>query len=255
MVQAQQGGVATSPATGTFTGVAVGAKSGGLIAVNVNGVIRNIQAARDLVVGTGDVVLVHRFGSLWAASSRLFTAAVAEMPAQIIELDPNPTVVTGQLAVLPVYTGTHLASGGWLPDQRLVYQGIKYGRPNATGAMFYGAKPASLAGATVTNATLQRIRQLDGSSPGSAASTLRLVTETTKPSGAPTLTSTTAGPTTMIGDDISFTIPNAWAQAMVDGTAGGLAFADADGSPWIQYGGRDLYPTAFTLLIDWSRTL
>jgi hypothetical protein len=254
MVQAQQGGVASSPAAGTFTGVALGAKSGGLIAVNVNGVIRNIQAARDLVVGSGDVVLVHRFGALWAASSRLFTGAVSEMPATIAELDPNPTVVTGQLAVLPVYTGTYLSTG-WLSDQRLVYQGVKYGRPNATGAMFYGAKPASLAGATVTNATLQRIVQIDGSSGAAVPGTLRLVTETAKPSGAPTLTSTTAGPSTRTGDDISFTIPNAWAQAMVDGTAGGLAFYDADGVPWLQYGGRDLYPTAFTLLIDWSRTL
>jgi hypothetical protein len=30
---------------------------------------------------------------------------------------------------------------------------------------------------------------------------------------------------------------------------------DADGVPFIQYGGRGIYPSAFTLVIDWSRTV
>jgi hypothetical protein len=247
------GDVAGAIQQGTFTGVATAAKSAGKVTVNVNGILRAMHIARDLTVGSGDVVLVHRFGSLWIASSRLYEAGVSEMPPVIADLDPNPTVITGALACLPVDTSTYQNSA-WLPDQRFIRQGVRGGNSNATGAAFYGDKPRSLEGATVTSARLEKIVVLDGPSPA-AASTLRLITETTRPSGAPTLTSTTPGPIMRVGEDISFTVPTAWAQAMVDGTAGGIGVFDADGVPFVQYGGRGIYPSAFTLVIDWSRTV
>lgn len=250
---ARPGDVASSVQSGTFAGVATAAKSAGKIAVNVNGAIRAVQAARDLTVASGDVVVVHRFGSLWFATARLFEAGVTEQPPIIAELDPNPPVITGVMAVLPVYTGTY-KDGAWMPDERFIRQGVRGGNGNATGAAFYGTKPRSLVGATVTSARLERIRNLDGPNTPTA-STLRLITEATRPAGAPTLTSTTAGPSTVPGDDISFTVPTAWAQEIVDGTAGGIGIYDADGVPFIQYGGRGIYPTAFTLVIDWSRTV
>ena len=246
------GGVATSPTPGSFTGVATAAKSSGLLTVNVNGILRTVQAARDVTFAAGDVVVLHRFGALWLATARIGTAAVTEMPPIISDLDPNPAVITGSLTVLPTFTGTYRGSG-WLTIPH-VRQGIYGGEPNTIGTAFYGDKPRSLSGSTVTSARLEKIFWLRSSS-SPAAMTLRLVTETAKPSGAPTLTSSTAGPSLSIGDDISFTIPNAFAQAMVDGTAGGLAFYDADGSPFVQVAGRDSHPTALTLVIDWSRTV
>lgn len=247
------GGVATSPTPGTFTGVATGAKSSGLLTVNINGILRTVQAARDVTFAAGDVVTVHRFGALWMATARLGTAAVSEMPPTIGDLDPNPAVITGDLTILATSTGTYRSSA-WASFDHL-RQGIYGGYGNAVGAAFYGDKARSLAGATVTSARLERIHRLQPPESGTLASTLWLVTEDTRPAGAPTRTLSTAGPAIAVGDDVSFTIPTSWAQQMVDGTAGGLAFYDADGSPFIQFAGRSTRPVAMTLVIDWSRTV
>jgi hypothetical protein len=249
--QSRPGGVASSPTPGQFTGVATGAKSSGLLEVNVGGVLRTVRAARDVTYAAGDVVLVHRFGQLWAASARLGTAAVTEMPPTFTDLDPNPTVVTGDLTVLAESTGTYRA-GGWSINDS-VRQGEYWDYGLNTGAVFYGTKARSLTGATVTSARLERIARIRGDH-ASLGSTLRLITESTRPAGAPTLTSSTAGPSTVRDDfPISFTIPTAWAQAIVDGTSGGIGFYDADGVPFLEFAGRSIDPTAFTLVIDWSR--
>lgn len=244
------GGVASSPQSEPFVGTAMAAKSSGTLAVNVNGVIRDIQAARDVTFAAGDVVVVQRFGQLWVATARLFTAALTEMPPIIADLDPNPATITGQTTVLPVFTGTWLGSS-WRAGEDLVRQGVRGGAANATGAVLYGDKPRSLTGATVTAARLEQVQWLDG--PLGVASTMRLVTEATKPAGAPTLTSSTAGPISSDSEPRSFTIPTAWAQAMVDGTSGGIGFFDGDGSPFQQYAGRQYRPASFTLVIDWTR--
>jgi hypothetical protein len=83
---------------------------------------------------------------------------------------------------------------------------------------------------------------------------MRLMTNATRPGGAPTLTSSTSGPSLRRGSTVgAFTIPDSWAQAMVDGTAGGLAFYEADGSPYVILAGRGDYGPAFTMTIRWSR--
>jgi hypothetical protein len=48
-------------------------------------------------------------------------------------------------------------------------------------------------------------------------------------------------------------VPTAWAQSMVDGTAGGLAIYEADGSPYVILDGRGRYGSAFALTINWRR--
>lgn len=247
------GGAQSGVLAGTATAVAVSAKSGTSVDVSINGVIRTIQAARDLSIGIGDVVVVHRFGGLWAASARLGTGAVSEMPPAIASIDPNPTTVTGVLTVLPESTGTYL-SGAWSADTA-VRQGTYGAFGNATGAIFYGTKARSLAGATVTSARIEQVRRTAGPSP-LTGSTMRLVTESSRPVGAPTLTSTTSGPITQLNyGNIAFSIPISWAQAFVDGTSGGLGFYDADGDPYLSFVGRADNPAAFALAIDWTRTL
>lgn len=234
---------------GTYLGTATAAKSGGQVTADIDGAVRTVEVARDLTVASGDVLLVHRVGSLWVACCRLFTAAPAAVDNDGVP-DPQPGFVTGTTVVAPVETRSYRAGAGWRTDHTDVMQGEHAGG-NHTGAAFYGSAPAALSGATVIDARVQVRR--DAGDAAAPASTLRLVTETTRPSGAPTLTSSSAGPALRVGQSGEFTLPVAWVQAMIDGTAGGLAVDDADGSPYLRFAGRDSWAPAFTMTIDWSR--
>jgi len=237
-----------------ITAVAETDKSGSTCTVQINGTSTTIEVARDLTVVAGDVVLVHKIGAMRVASCRLFAGPVSEIPATI-EPPPNPkpVIVTGVLVVPAVSTGSY-RDGRWLTDSDDLAQGAYGGFGNSTGAAFYGTKPSSLDGATVISASIN-VRRGTGGTYAAQATTMRLVTETVMPSGAPTLTSTTAGPNLAVGDtDAAFAVPTAWAQAMVDGTAGGLALFDGDGSPYARYLGRGGYSASFTLTINWQRT-
>lgn len=244
------------PGEGSTTGVAIEAKVGSTVQVNVNGTLRVVQVSRDLSVAIGDVLLLHRSGGNWYASVKLYSAATSgEPPMQLPDMDPNVSPPQGSLTVLPVYASTYqTALAAWRADEQIIVQGIgtaAYG--NQEGAAFYGDKPRSLAGATVTAARLETIFRTNGPS-GSTGCTLWLVTESTRPAGAPTRTLSTAGPNTdLFEGPVSFTIPTAWAQSIVDGTAGGIGVADADGSPYCVFSGRGARSTAFSLVIDWRR--
>lgn len=234
--------------------VAESVKSGSTCSVRINGTLTTVEVARDLTVAIGDVLLIHKVGSLRVASARLYASSLAELPGDTAPPpEPKPAVVTGSLVIPAVYTGSR-RDGKWRTDTGDVIQGAYGGQGNSTGAAFYGTKPSSLSGATVTSATAS-VRRGQGGTYAAQATTLRLVTETTRPSGAPTLTSTTAGPNLAVNTtQKAFTIPTAWAQAMVDGTAGGLALFDADGSPYARYAGRGDYAASFTLTINWTRS-
>lgn len=224
------------------------------VTATVNGVETLVQVARDLTVAAGDVLLVVRVGAQWFAVARYFPAAIVDLPSNDRPPDPKPVVTTGSLVVSPVETRSYRPTYGWRTDTTDVYQGQYGGWGNHTGCAFYGAKPRSLAGATVTSATV-KVRRPGGTGSTYAAvgTTMRLMTQATRPGGAPTLTSSTAGPSIKAGADTTFTIPDSWAQAMVDGTAGGIAFFDSDGSPYIIFAGRGSWSPAFTLTINWRR--
>jgi len=84
---------------------------------------------------------------------------------------------------------------------------------------------------------------------------VRLVTQATKPAGAPTRTSSTTGPHLAVGaTNNAFVVPTSWAQAMVDGSAGGLGVYDSSGSPYMRFAGRSSWSAAWTLTIRWTRT-
>jgi hypothetical protein len=119
-----------------------------------------------------------------------------------------------------------------------------------TGCAFYGSTPQALTGATITSATMRIRRPARGGNPIAQALNLRLVTETTRPSGAPTLTSTQAGPSLAWDTDVDFTVPTAWVTAMVAGTAGGLAI---DGTPYVVTSGTGDYGPAWAMTINWTR--
>ncbi|MEV0156871.1 hypothetical protein AB0H57_24510 [Micromonospora sp. NPDC050686] len=228
---------------------ATAAKSGSTVTATVNGTPTTVQVARDLAVASGDVLVVERIGSQWFAVARGFATAPTAVDNDAPPT-PRPAVTSGRLAVSPVETRSYRPAGGWRGDVDDVLQG-DYGG-NHTGAAFYATKPRSLAGATVTAATV-RVRRLPGGDHAAQATTLRLVTEAARPAGAPTLGASTAGPALAVGGELEFAVPLSWAQQLVDGTAGGLAVYDATGAPYVRLAGRGSWSPAFTLTIMWQR--
>jgi hypothetical protein len=234
---------------GSVIGTATAAKSGSTVTAMINGVVVTVQVARDLSVSSGDVLLINKHGAQWVAVGRLYTAAPADPQNPAI---PPVPAAAGTLTVSPVETRSY-RSGAWRTDNTSVYQGQYGGGGNHTGAVFYGSAPRSLVGATVTGATIQ-VRRLSGGFFAAQPTTMRLVTEATRPAGAPTLTSSTSGPSLAVGATASaFAVPTSWAQAMVDGTAGGIGFFDSDGNPYVIFAGTGSWSPAFTLTIGWSR--
>ena len=235
---------------GTLLATATAVKTGSTVTATVNGKVVTVQVARDLSVSSGDVIIVTRVGAQWFALGRAFTAA----PAAVVNPaapDPQPASRSGQLVVGPVETRSYRTSG-WRTDNTSVYQGQYGGWGNHTGCAFYGSGPRGLAGATVTGAAIQ-VRRDTGGVFAAQASTMRLMTQATRPAGAPTLTSSTAGPNLAVGASTWFPVPTAWVQAMVDGTAGGLAFFIVGGSPYIRFAGTGEWSAAFAMTINWTR--
>lgn len=233
-------------------GYAQGAKSSGLLTVRVDGANVIMLAARDVTFAAGDRVIFVRAGDQWAAVCRVDTAAVTDLPDVLTPPPSNPDSVTGTNTFTPVETRSRQGNR-WRTDNADVYQGQYGGNGNHIGAAFYGQGPRALAGATVTSAAIQVRRRNGGGATAAQATTLRLVTERTRPSGAPTLTSSTAGPSLRWGQSTVFTVPTAWAQSIVDGSAGGLALYDASGSPYVIMDGRGAWAPAFALTINWTR--
>ena len=238
---------------GAVTGVAASTVAAGAASITIGEVTVSCLVARGVTLAIGDVVLVHRQGSARWVTSVLYAAAPPPPPdVNDPPPIPKPVVVTGTLVVAAVETRSY-RSGKWRTDTDDLVQGVTPGQGNSTGCAFYGNKPRSLAGATVTKATI-RVQRIRAGDFAARTSTLRLMTQKTRPSGAPTLTSSTSGPSLAVGKtDTAFTIPTSWAQAMVDGTSGGLAVFDGSGDPYIRYSGRSTYGPTFTLTIRWTR--
>lgn len=235
---------------GALTGTAASTVTAGQATITVGGISVTANVVQGLTLAVGDIALVTRQGSMWWVINKLFTAAPTD-PGAPIPPSPKPTTRTGALVCNPVETRSY-RGGSWRTDTDDVLQGVYAGYPNNTGCAFYGSKPRSLSGATVTSATI-KVKRIKGGAFSAQTSTLRLMTERTKPSGGPTLTSSTSGPSLKVNASTTFTIPTSWAQNMVDGTAGGLAVYDSNGSPYIRYAGRGSYAGSFTLTIRWSR--
>ena len=232
---------------------ATAAKAGSTVTALVNGIVSTVSVARDLSVSSGDVIVVTKVGSQWFALGRAYAAAPAS-PVNQPGPVPQPPGGTGTLSVAPVETRSY-QSGAWRTWDTSVFQGQYGGTGNRTGCAFYGSAPRSLAGATVLSAYIQ-VRRKSGGAYAAQATTMRLMTNATRPAGAPTLTSSTAGPTLAVGTGPAapgFYIPASWAQSMVDGTAGGLAFFVAGGSPYVQLSGTADWGPAFTMTINWQR--
>jgi hypothetical protein len=225
--------------------------------VNVSfaGTTIGCRADRDVTIAVGDVVYGFRLGQEIYIVGRLFAGAPAEASIEEVSIPPKPQpeTVYGTLIIPPVETRSYRPNWGWRKDNDSVYQG-EYTNGNHTGCAFYGTKPRSIAGATVTSASI-RAKRVSGGDYAARETTLRRITNKTKPSGAPTLIAGDwDGPRLAVGkSDGSVSIPTSWAQDLVDGNAGGLAIYESDGSPYVQLAGRASWSQSFTLTIKWKR--
>lgn len=237
---------------GALTGTAQTTKSGSTCTVKVGNTTVTVQVARDLTVAVGDVlVLVRLGGAEWVAIARMFAGAPAA-PVNEPAPQPIPSSVTGTLVLSPVETASYRTTFGWRDDNDDVYQGSYGGWGLHTGCAFYGSAPRSLAGATVTAARVV-VQRESGGAFAAVAGNLVKITEATRPGGAPTVSGGTAVTLPAVGADSTLTVPAAYAQALVDGTAGGLGLYQAGGTPYARTSGLGSWSPAWTLTIDWRR--
>lgn len=240
------------PGREAITVYAQAAKTGDTVSVWINGTTVTVKCARDLTPAQFDLLLLERTGLFWTAVCRLGTAAVTPPFGSGVAPDPKPPITYGTSTFEPIETRSWQATR-WRTDNDDVYQGQYGGNGNHTGCAFYGSGPRSLAGATVNSAVIQVRRKNAGGITAAQTTTLYLMTNTTRPGGAPTITSNTTGPSLGWGKSAAFGIPTSWAQAIVDGTAGGLAIFTGSGSPYVILDGRGAYGPSFTMTIKWQR--
>lgn len=242
------------PVLDNLLAVALSTVSGSTCTADINGVPTTVQVVRGLTVGIGDVLVVQRYGSTWVVSGRLYQTAPTTPPPPTPVPPPKPETVTGRSTFAPVETRSYRPTYGWRMDNADVYHGEWGSWGNHTGCAFYKRAPRSLDGATVTKATIQ-VRRPSGTGGSYAAQATRLwtISNSTRPAGAPSLITDAAGPNIAAGQTVTFTIPDSFGQALVDGTAGGLALFDSDGSPYTIFAGKGRWSPAFTLTLDWRR--
>jgi hypothetical protein len=258
---------------GTVYGTALTASSSGACLANVGGIQVTVRVPPGLTVAARQRLLILRKGSTYWGI-QILTAPPVVPPAPPPPDNstdtndpapaPKPVTTTGSLVCSPVATSTW-RDGHWRTDigsstsadtYQGRYSGSGYGR--MSGFAFYGAKPRSIAGATVTKATV-KLRRLTSGDYGRRSPTLRLVSQSTRPSGFPTLNETTTGPALGVQGHVSpsettFTLPSSWGQAMVDGTRGGLAISISSDDPYIRLAGKGSWSAAWTLTLYWRRS-
>lgn len=254
---------------GTLVATATTSVSGGAVLATAAGITITVRVATGITPAQGDRLLVTRHGSVyWAIATIPAPPTVTPTPVAPPDTAPDPgdkapapkpTTTTGTLTCVPTATACY-RDGSWRSDGASVnsydlyqgrYSGSSFGR--MTGCAFYGSKPHSLSGATCTKATV-KVKRLSAGDYAARAVTLRLVSQTSRPSGAPTLNESTSGPSLKIGDTSTFTLPTSWGQALIDGSRGGIAISISSDTPYIHLAGRGSWSAAMTLTISWRRT-
>ncbi len=256
--------------TGVVRGIAQSTVSGGACLVKVGGIVVTARAASGLTIAAGNLLFLVRNASTYTVFAVVpaapTTTPTTPPPTDTTPVDtgdtppaPKPVVRTGTLTCVPTATACY-RDGSWRSDGDPTnsfdlfqgrYGGSSYGRN--TGVAFFGSKPHTLSGATCTKVTV-KIKRLSAGDYAARSATLRLVSQTSRPGGAPTLNETTSGPSLTIGSSTTFTLPIGWGQALIDGTRGGIGINVGSDDPYIQLAGRGSWSAAFTIAISWRRS-
>lgn len=261
---------ASRSGTGSIRGTAVSTVSAGACLVSVSGVTITARVALSLTIAVGNLLLLSRLGSTYYVITVLPPAPTVTpaTPAPTDSAPPTdtgdkpppskPTSTSGTLTCVPTATATY-RDGSWRSDGDPTnsfdlyqgrYAGSSFGR--STGCAFYGSKPHTLSGATCTRATL-KLKRLSAGDFADRAVTLRLVSQSSRPGGAPSLNESTSGPKLGVGDTTTFTLPLSWGQALIDGSRGGIAISIASNDPYIHLAGKSSWSAAMTLSLSWRR--
>jgi hypothetical protein len=249
-------GLRTSPQTTVVQGIAQGTVSSGLVSVKIGGTAVVCRAQRGLTTAAGDRVFgVRDMGQIIIIGNLFTTAPDAPDETQTPPPPPESTVRYGTTVIAPVETRSYRPNWGWRTDNDDVYQGEYGNNGNHKGCIFYGKKPASLAGAEILKASF-RVKRVQAGDFANRTSSLRRLAHKTRPGGDPTLISgEITGPTLAVGEVDTFNLPDSWGQDLVDRTSGcgGFALFDSDGSPYMRLAGRGAWSPAFVLTLEWKR--
>jgi hypothetical protein len=243
------------PAIAGFTfGVVTAVKSGGKIQVKVRGQKITARCPRDISPSVGDVVVMVRYGSAMWVLNRYFVDSKGNVDLGGDDPPGPGTVVSGTTTFLPKFTGSYrrTVQVGWRADGDHIYQGAT-AQGNNIGCAFYGDQMIPLAGVTVVSGYITA-RRGPGGPAGAQTTTLWGLTQSTKPSGMPTLSGVSfTGPSLQIGATGRTDLHISVAQGLVDGTYGGLAVYDSDGAPYVRLNGRREYAGSFAVTLKWRR--
>jgi len=251
-------GLRVSPRTSVIKGIAQGTVSGSAtVSVKIMGTVIVCRALRGITTAAGDIVAGVRVGGEILILGRMLSAAPSAPPeANGYPPPPEGASRSGQSVFLPVETRSYHTGPGpnaWRFDTDDLLQS-EWGGDLFTGCAFYGSAPRALAGAVVTLARLKMKRVAGGDSPARKPEVYRIA-DNTRPSGAPTRTgSGTLGPNLSVNEVDTLTLPNALAQDIVDGLAGGIGiWVSDDSQPHVRLAGRGRYSSSMVLTLDWTR--
>lgn len=140
---------------------------------------------------------------------------------------PAPAPVIEVVTLRPTVSGTWRGSG-WRSDTSDLYQGDWTGRGLNRGGAWWGPLPSRIRSGSV----LLRRRRAAGM--GAAATpTLTLLAGTSRPSGAPTVLASQAGPALAAGASTTWDLPAAWVAQMASGAAGGIGCQIDSAAPYM----------------------
>lgn len=255
-----------SPADGVLTGIIISSPADNAALARINGVDVMVRIPSGMTLAVNNPVLIARHGA-----NRFVVARIAPPPTTTAMVSgdaftppsddapsPNPSSVLGSLVCAPQTTGTY-RDGIWrsdlndAPDSTDLIQGVWPGFGQNIGAAYYGTTPRTISGTTVQSAVLH-LRRLSGGATISESPTLVLLSQSTRPSGTPTVNESITGPLLDIDETTdSFALPASWGQALVDGTRGGIGvYVNAD-TPYMRLAGKGSWGPAFVLNLTWKR--
>lgn len=195
-----------------------------------------------------DIVVVARDGSSSFVVGRLAAAAASADP------DPAPTpdgsTTARTVTVLPATTGTW--RDGWRSGDDVRQGDWNSGYGINTGAAFYGRQLRSLnADLSRPRSAVLRYRRGTGGVFGAQTPTFWTLSQSVRPSGAPTRLSSSSGTAVAVNRSASWSVPGAFLDALLSGSAGGLGIHVSGSSPYIVLDGRSSNGQSFALTVTY----
>ncbi len=240
------------------SGMTVTVDLGGETELTADGdlILPTVQRLRSYSPVVDDVVMVVRSGgSLYCVGALNPTPPPpdpdpepAPKPDRPKPPPPPPKPVTRTRSFGPIYTGS-FRSGSWRGDTSDLYQGDWSGRGENFGGAFYGNGPASLRGAAVrARVHMLRVRGAGVAAPRSPR--MRLLAQR-GPGPAPTEIAAAWGPALGFGQATVWTLPSGWAQALMNGQAGGIGVGS--GGEYLALAGKAGWAPAMVLEMTWRQ--